>query len=194
MENVSATTQTDMALHDAASEPERSGRGLNSHELAHQWFGDLTTTATWAHAWLNEGLTTYMESVHEEKSRGWAAAQLNWWGQQQQAMGADVNNPRPLVWGKYEGDDPIALFFSGHIYPKGAQVAHQLRRLLGDSVFWAGMHRFLTDNAYQPVETRDYAIAFENACNCDLDWFFNQWAYGIGYPNVMVTRPGAPLS
>ena len=45
MENVSATTQTDQVLHGAAGEPEDDGRGLNAHELAHQWFGDLTTTA-----------------------------------------------------------------------------------------------------------------------------------------------------
>jgi aminopeptidase N len=188
MENVSATTQTDLALHGAGGEPESSGRGLDAHELAHQWFGDLTTTATWAHAWLNEGLTTYMESVHEEKSRGWDAAQLNWIGQQKQAMDADLNQERPLVYGNDHGRDPIQLFFSGHIYPKGAQLAHQLRRLLGDSVFWAGMHRFLTDNAYKPVETADYAIAMEKVSHKDLDWFFDQWAYGIGYPKVQVTR------
>ena len=87
-----------------------------------------------------------------------------------------------------KGRDPIQLFFSGHIYPKGAQLAHQLRRLLGDSIFWAGMHRFLTDNAYKPVETADYAIAMEKVSGRDLDWFFDQWAYGIGYPKVQLTR------
>ena len=138
MENVSSTTQTDLALHGAGGEPEFSGRGLNAHELAHQWFGDLTTTATWAHAWLNEGLTTYMESVQNEKSRGWAAAQLNWIDQQQQARDADLNEERPLVYGDAKGRDPIQLFFSGHIYPKGAQLAHQLRRLLGDSRLLGG--------------------------------------------------------
>ncbi len=188
MENVSATTQTDLALHSAGGEPESGGRGLNAHELAHQWFGDLTTAADWAHIWLNEGLTTYMESVQNEKSRGWAAGQQSWFGQQQQAMQADLNQQRPLVWGEYGGDDPIVLFFSGHVYPKGAQVAHQLRRLLGDSLFWAGMHRFLTDNAHKPVTTADYAVAFEKVSGRDLDWFFNQWAYGIGYPRVKVTR------
>ncbi|HEU4697614.1 MAG TPA: M1 family aminopeptidase [Gemmatimonadales bacterium] len=188
MENVSATTQTDLALHSAAAEPEQSTRGLDAHELAHQWFGDLTTAADWAHIWLNEGLTTYMESVQQEKTRGRDAAALNWWGQQQQAMQADVGDPRPLVWGQYEGDDPIVLFFSGHVYPKGAQLAHQLRRLLGDSLFWAGMHRFLVDNAHQPVTTADYAAAMEKTANRDLDWFFDQWAYGIGYPKVQVTR------
>jgi aminopeptidase N len=188
MENVSATTQTDLALHAEGGEPEGNGRGLDAHELAHQWFGDLTTTATWAHAWLNEGLTTYMESVQEEKSRGWDAAQLNWIEQQRQAMNADLNQERPLVYGDSHGQDPISLFFSGHIYPKGAQLAHQLRRLLGDKLFWAGMHRFLVDNAYKPVETKDFAIAMEKVSGRDLDWFFDQWAYGIGYPKVQVTR------
>ena len=194
MENVSATTQTDLVLHGAGGEPESGGRGLNAHELAHQWFGDYTTAADWAHIWLNEGLTTYMESVQNEKSRGWDAAQQSWWSQQQQAMQADLNQARPLVWGKYEGDDPITLFFSGHVYPKGAQVAHQLRRLLGDSLFWAGMHRFLTDNAHKPVTTADYAIAFEKVANRDLDWFFDQWAYGIGYPKVKVSRKWDPAA
>jgi aminopeptidase N len=188
MENVSATTQTDLALHPVGDEPDGSGRGLNAHELAHQWFGDLTTTATWADIWLNEGITTYMESVQEEKTRGWDAAQLNWYSEQQQAMQADQNEIRPLVWGQYQGDDPIALFFSGHVYPKGAQVAHQLRRLLGDSLFWAGMRRFLVDNAFKPVTTADYVVAMERTCGCDLDWFFDQWAYGIGYPKVRFAR------
>ena len=187
MENVSATTQTDQALVPVGAEPD-AVRGLVAHELAHQWFGDYTTAATWAHIFLNEGLTTYMESVQDEHSRGWDDAELEWLGQQREAMGADENEERPLVWGVYQGTDPIQLFFSGHVYPKGAQLAHQLRRLLGDSTFWAGMHRFLVDNAHQPVTTADYAIAMERTCNCDLDWFFDQWAYGIGYPKVQFSR------
>jgi len=188
MENVSATTQTDLALQAAGNAPQGDSRSLNAHELAHQWFGDLTTAATWSHIWLNEGLTTYMESVQNEKSRGWEAGQLSWWEQQQEAMGADQNEVRSLVWGTYEGTDPIVLFFSGHVYPKGAQLAHQMRRLLGDSLFWAGMHRFLADNAHKPVTTADYAVAMERTCNCDLDWFFDQWAYGIGFPKVEFQR------
>ena len=103
-------------------------------------------------------------------------------------MRADLNVERPLVLGEEPGTDPINLFFSGHVYPKGAQVAHQLRRLLGDSLFWAGTQRFLTDNAYKPVETADYAAAMEKVSGKDLDWFFDQWAYGIGYPKVQVKR------
>ena len=103
-------------------------------------------------------------------------------------MAADLNEVRPLVWGD-TGTDPILLFFSGHVYPKGAQVAHQLRRLLGDSLFWAGMQRFLTDNAYKPVRTADFAIAIEKTANCDLDWFFDQWCYGDRLPEGEVHAP-----
>ncbi|OYW04405.1 MAG: hypothetical protein B7X11_02960, partial [Acidobacteria bacterium 37-65-4] len=192
MENVSATTQTDLALHAAGDEPEANGRGLVAHELAHQWFGDLVTTADWADAWLNEGMATYMESVEAEKTRGRDAAELEWIQQQEQAEAADLRQERPLVWGRYQGSDPIVLFFSGHIYPKGAQRAHQLRRLLGDSLFWAGLRRYLTDNAYKPATTADFADAFEKTCNCDLGWFFDQWAYGIGYPKVHWSRQWSP--
>ncbi len=192
MENVSATTQTDLALHAAGDEPEQNGRGLVAHELAHQWFGDLVTTADWADAWINEGMATYMESVQTEKTRGRDAAAEEWIGQQEQAEAADLRQERPLVWGAYQGTDPIQLFFSGHVYPKGAQLAHQLRRLLGDSLFWAGLKRYLTDNAYKPATTADYADAFEKTCNCDLGWFFDQWAYGIGYPKVHWSRQWSP--
>ena len=194
MENVSATTQTDLALHGPSGEPGSNGRSLDAHELGHQWFGDLVTTAQWAHIWLNEGLTTYMESVDEEKSRGWEAAEWNWLNQQQQAMDADLRQERPLVLGVPEGADPMQLFFSGHVYPKGAQVAHQLRRLLGDSLFWAGMHRYLVDNAFKPATTADYAVAMERTSGRDLDWFFDQWCYGIGYPKVNVTRAWDPTT
>jgi hypothetical protein len=44
------------------------------------------------------------------------------------------------------------------------------------------------DNAHQPVTTPDFAVAFEKTCGCDLDWFFDQWVYGIGYPQLEVTR------
>ena len=117
MENVSATTQTDQVLHGADGEPEDNGRGLDAHELAHQWFGDLTTTAAWSDTWLNEGITTYMESVQNEKSRGWEAGQRSWFAQQQEAMAADLNQARPLVWGD-TASDPIQLFFSGTSTPR----------------------------------------------------------------------------
>ncbi len=56
------------------------------------------------------------------------------------------------------------------------------------------MHRFLVDNAYKATTTKDYADAMEKTCHCDLGWFFDQWAYGIGYPQLDVTRRWDPAA
>src|SRR5581483_12285587 len=71
MENTSATTQTDRTLHDERAHLDFSSEPLVSHELAHQWFGDLVTCREWGHAWLNEGFATYFESLWREHKNGY---------------------------------------------------------------------------------------------------------------------------
>ena len=71
MENTAATTQTDRTLHDARAHLDFSSDPLVSHELAHQWFGDLVTCRDWSQAWLNEGFATYFEAVWRGSDLGW---------------------------------------------------------------------------------------------------------------------------
>ncbi|MEP6662877.1 MAG: M1 family metallopeptidase, partial [Verrucomicrobiota bacterium] len=59
MENTSITTLTDRTLFRTNTESIRSSEGLCSHEMAHQWFGDLITCKDWSHLWLNEGFATF---------------------------------------------------------------------------------------------------------------------------------------
>ena len=70
MENITATTMTDTALHDEIAELEGDEDGLVSHELAHQWFGDLLTCKDWSHIWLNEGFASYFGPLFAEHDRG----------------------------------------------------------------------------------------------------------------------------
>ena len=70
MENITATTMTDIALHDEIAELEGDADGLVSHELAHQWFGDLLTCKDWSHIWLNEGFASYFGPLFTEHDRG----------------------------------------------------------------------------------------------------------------------------
>jgi aminopeptidase N len=119
MENVSATTQTDEMLHPAWAEPQANADGLVAHELGHQWYGDLLTTREWAHVWLNEGFATFMEQSFLEHDRGADEGALERATAQQDVIDADTRTRRPLVFDRWV-TDPLELFFSGHIYPKGA--------------------------------------------------------------------------
>jgi len=187
MENVTATTQNDDGiLHPAWSEPETYSGGLVSHELGHQWYGDLLTTKTWAHIWLNEGFATFMQQTFTLADQGKDESDLDRRGARQQVIDADLRARRPIVYDRYV-TDPLELFFSGHIYPKGATILQMLRHQLGDSLFWAAMHRYTVDHEYQNVVSADLERAFEQTTGRDYARFFHDWVYGAGFPVFQVS-------
>jgi len=187
MENVTATSQNDVAiLHPAWSEPQANSVGLMAHELGHQWYGDLLTTRDWADVWLNEGFATFMEQIFREEDLGVDEGAYDRLGAQEQTIEADRRTRRPIVWNRWV-NDPIEVFFSGHIYPKGATVLQMLRHQLGDALFWKAMNHYTTKNAYGTVVTNDLRKAFEETTGRDYRAFFDQWVYGAGFPVFQVS-------
>ncbi len=187
MENVTATSQNDAEiLHPLWSEPQANSVDLMSHELGHQWFGDLLTTRSWAHIWLNEGFATFMEEIFHEENFGADEGAYDRLLAQEQAIEGDRRARRPIVWGKWV-NDPIEVFFTGHIYQKGATVLQMLRHQFGDSVFWRGINRYATSHAYDNVVSDDLRRAFEETTGKDLKPFFDQWVYGAGFPVFQVS-------
>ena len=188
MENVTATTQADdRILHPAWAEPEANAEPLVAHELAHQWYGDYLTPRNWAHIWLNEGFATFFESVWAESIHGAEAGALARLAEQNEAIAADRRARRPLVYNRWV-TDPLELFFSGHIYPKGASVLQMLRRHLGDATFWAGMRGYTKAHALGSVTTDDFQREMERASGRDLSTFFAQWVHGAGVPVFQVSH------
>ena len=184
MENTSATTLTDLVLHDRRAAIDYTCEDLISHELAHQWWGDLVTCRDWSQAWLNEGFATWFEVVWKEQSKGpdegWALrAELR-----DEYFDEDKEYRRPIVFRAFH--DPIELF-DAHLYQKGACVLEMLRRELGDELMRRSLKLYLTTHRGGSVETDDLRKAIERATGRNLEKFFGQWVESPGYPELEIT-------
>ncbi|GAC1575017.1 MAG: M1 family aminopeptidase [Candidatus Elarobacter sp.] len=185
MENTSATTQTDRVLHDERAHLDYSAEYLASHELAHQWFGDLVTCRDWAHAWLNEGFATYFEAVWLEASKGWDEYAYDVFIVVQRYLEEDAERyRRPIVCNLFR--DPIELF-DRHLYEKGGAVLHMLRGELGWERMQRSLRRYVADNAQRNVETIDLVRAIEAETGRNLRRFFAQWVDRGGHPQIDVS-------
>ncbi|MCC7435779.1 MAG: M1 family metallopeptidase [Methanoregulaceae archaeon] len=178
MENVSSTTLGAEALTDRR-EGFRNMSGLNAHELAHQWFGDLVTCKDWGHIWLNESFATFFEAVYFEHARGPNAYAREIWNFTQGYVDESKRYQRPLATNRYPTGDAM---FDSHAYPKGGVVLHTLRRHLGDAMFYAGIKHYLTKHRHEPVETSQFCRAMTEATGVNLEPFFDQWVYKPGHP------------
>ena len=187
MENISATTMTPTMIHDERELIDFDSEGLQSHELAHQWFGDYVTCREWSEIWLNESFATYFQAMWTEKSKGHSdflysdvrsnqTAYIQTWNQGQR---------RPIVTKYYTNADAL---FDTYAYPRGGAVLHMLRKHLGDALFFKGINHYLKTNANTPVQTEELRIAFEEATGQSMDWFFDQWLYKMGHPIFEVKK------
>lgn len=179
MENTSATSQTDGTLHDARAHIDFSSDDLVSHELAHQWFGDLLTCKSWAHAWLNEGFATYFEALWKEEDLG--RDEFDYEMHMNAAAYMAEPYRRAIVSNRYAYPQDL---FDMHLYPKGAWVLHMLRRKLGDELFWKALRLYVRRHAQGCVETIDLIRAFEDASGRNLTEFFDQWIMSPGHAEI----------
>ena len=176
MENVSATTLVDW-LPDARAYRDRPWYQyiLIPHELAHQWFGDYVTTENWANTWLNEGFAEFMPGQYWNEELGAHAAQDYYVDEYRQYLQIEASRSMPL-----------ASLGSNNIYPKGALVLQMLKDYLGPERFWAAVHSYLVQHAFGNATSEDLRQAVLAATGENLDWFWNEWVYGAGYPKFTV--------
>ena len=184
MENTSATTYIADLLPDARGAGDYDSAGLVSHELAHQWFGDLLTCRDWAHAWLNEGFATYAWPYYAEHAYGPDEAQRLRLQHADMYFAEDREYRRPIVARTYT--EPFELF-DVHLYEKASWVLWMLRQVLGDDTFIAGVHEYVRRHARGLVVTEDFVRAMEDSSGRSLGWFFAQWIYGGGHPQFKVS-------
>ncbi len=140
------------------------------HELAHQWFGDAVSPATWRDIWLNEGFATYSEALWEEHLHGREAYLMKMKREDKGRFPTTVYNPEGFI-------------FGATVYSKGAWVLHMLRGVTGDETFFRIIRTYYERFKYKTATTSEFADICEEVSGMDLDQFFDQWVYnGKGRP------------
>jgi aminopeptidase N len=186
MENITATTLSDrdVALADSPLGAPMV-EDLVAHELAHSWFGNLVTCRNWAELWLNEGFATFMEAAYRERVYGRDDYLKKIRQDAADYLFDDARRVRKhgLFNLLAKPDDSI---FDAVAYKKGSAVVHMLRETVGEDAFWKGIGLYLRRHSLGNTETPDLRKAFEETSGADLNWFFRQWVYGTGHPELRV--------
>ncbi len=160
---------------------------LVAHELAHQWFGDYVTCASWRDIWLNEGFASYAEYLYAEKF---------WDEQRAYDYMKNVHSvilDDTLIDGSIylnAGDtvSPYRIFDNRLSYLKASAVIHMLRYYINDDViFFKILKQYQLQFANSNATTIDFRQLAEQISGTDLNKFFEQWIYGQGYPQYNIT-------
>ncbi len=183
MENTTATLHGEFLQRTDRELLDRNYEDVISHELFHQWFGDLVTCESWSNLPLNESFATYGEYLWEEYKYGLDEADLH---SAESARGYFAETERKMVnLIRFQYDDKEDMF-DAHSYNKGGQVLHMLRKYVGDAAFFASLKIYLETNKFSSVEIHNLRLAFEQVTGEDLNWFFNQWFLSSGHPDLMI--------
>lgn len=178
MENASA-----IFLAENLVAGDRSAEGTVAHEIAHQWFGDSVTEGDWHHLWLSEGFATYFQMLFSEYADGRAAFCQKLERSKTSYLAFAANNRRPII-DTTVVDYPRLL--NGNNYAKAAWVLHMLRFQVGDSAFFRGVRAYYRTYREGNAMTTDFQKVMEAASGQLLTWFFDQWLWRGGYPELAV--------
>lgn len=161
--------------------PGMSRDGLLAHEIAHQWFGDSVTEATWGDVWLSEAFATYFSDLYTEHYKGRDAFVAGLRSERTGALAAEKRERDPVITSADENAGPD---LSRVQYVKGAWVLHMLRQQVTTPVFFDAIRRYYDRHKGGHATTADFRRAMEEASGQKLGWFFDQWLTRVDSPRL----------
>ena len=187
MENWGAITYREIAI---LVDPENTSAGTKqivasivSHEMAHQWFGNLVTMAWWDALWLNESFASWMgDKAVDHLFPEWDTWTSFVSQDTTRALSLDgLKNSHPI---HQEVKNPaeIGQLFDAISYSKGGSVLRMLEDFLGSDNFQQGLHDYLVKHSYGNADTGDLWDALGAASGEPVSEMMDTWLNQTGYP------------
>lgn len=159
-----------------------------THELAHQWFGDLVTMKWWDDLWLNESFANMMEYVAVDALEPeWNVWEMFQTSEVPMALQRDATDGVQSV--HVAVDDPAeidTLFDGAIVYAKGARMLVMVRALLGDEAMRKGLKNYFAAHQYGNATGADLWQALGEASGMNVGQIMESWLEHPGYPVVEV--------
>ena len=170
-------------------DPARSGAttrrrvfGTVAHELAHQWFGNLVSGASWDEIWLNEAFATWMENKAAEHFYPEWQSSLARRGWQERAMERDATAAtHPIRTGKVD-EARVFEAFDGITYSKGGAVLSMLEQWIGEPAFKRGLAAYMSERRMAPATAGDLWFHIGQAAGRPVAAVSSSWTDQPGFP------------
>ena len=199
MENWGAITfRETILLYDpktSSTETKQHIAEVISHEIAHQWFGNLVTMKWWNDLWLNESFATFMatKAVHDYYPT-WDLWDQFLIGETSGAMSLDALKTSHPIDVKVNKPSEVREIFDEISYNKGGTVLRMLENFLGEKNFRNGLKNYLTKHKYGNATTEDLWDALEKVSRKPVRKMMNSWIKQVGYPIIEVTIKDSKIS
>jgi aminopeptidase N len=157
-----------------------------AHEMAHQWFGNLVTTAWWDNLWLNEGFASWMATkaigrFHPEWE-AWQYAST----ERERAMVLDARKTTHPIQQPVASESEANEAFDAITYSKGEAFLRMLEAYLGEDAFRAGIRDYMQKHQYSNTTTADLWTALSKASGKPVGKIAADWTEQPGFPVIQV--------
>jgi len=166
-----------------------------SHELSHQWFGNLVTMKWWDDLWLNESFASLMENIAPDKLH----PDWNQWedfatGRVLSCSHRDIyKDVQPVGVKVKHPDEILSLFDPAIVYAKGARLLSMLYEFIGEETFRKALKIYFDKNKYSNTTRHDLWKAMSEASGMDIDKLMTPWIEQSGQPLLKVNKQANQL-